>query len=74
MAKLPDDRRAAFTAAYQFYERFWDMPDTAAAWNACTAEMGRIISERDTTLVRELLRGCFDAIDLENAEARRMLV
>ena len=74
MTKLPDERREAFTAAYRFYESHWDMPDTAEAWESCAKEAGAIASGHgNTTLITELIMACYQAIDKENAEARRLI-
>lgn len=74
MAKLPDDRRAAFTAAYRFYEEHWDMPDTVEAWTQCTKDVADVCAENgNTILIKELTMACFNAVDTENAEARRLI-
>lgn len=74
MAKLPDDRRAAFTAAYRFYERNWDMPDTSEAWQECIKDMRTVCSEHDNSpMIIELTMGCLMAIDRENAIARKVI-
>lgn len=74
MAKLPDDRRAAFTAAYRFYEEHWDMPDTVEAWTKAAEEIGTVCAENgNTPLVRNLIMACYQTIDDENAEARKAL-
>ena len=74
MAKLPDDRRAAFTAAYRFYEQHWDMPDTVEAWTEAASQLGPVSKEHgDTPLIRNLLMACYQTIDDENADARKAL-
>jgi hypothetical protein len=74
MAKLPDERRAAFTAAYRFYEEHWDMPDTVGAWESCARDAATVAAEHgNTPLISELIMACYQAIDRENAVARRMI-
>lgn len=72
MSKLPDDRRAVFTDIYGYYERHWDMPDTAEAWKDAAEQMGVISTKHgNTPLVKNLLMACFQTIDDENRVIRK---
>lgn len=74
MAKLPDDQRAVFTDAYQFYESHWDMPDTTEAWRDVAEQIGSISTKHgNTALVKRLLTACFDTIDDERRAIREMI-
>lgn len=74
MAKLPEEKRNAFSAAYRFYEAHWDMPDTEEAWTECARDMAQIATEhKNTELITEFLMACFQVIDLENRAARRLI-
>ena len=73
-AKLPQEQREIFADVYGFYERHWDMPDTAEAWEACASELGPISTKHgNTPLVQYLLTACYDAIDRDRKIVREAL-
>ena len=72
MAKLPEDKRKAFTDAYRFYETNWDMEDTEENWHKCAAELGPVdVANGSSRLIRNLMNALYETIneDIKDAKA-----
>jgi len=70
MARLPEDRRKAFTDAYRFYEEHWDMENRTENWQKAAEQLGIISTENgDSRLVRNLLLALYQTIEQDAKDA-----